>query len=110
MHYKKLNTALEPLSPTDEEYKIIVNYLRATEGTWHQLEVEDIFRVRRHGEESRFSEHDHIDNRKLLWHGTNVAVVVAILSSGLRIMPHSVCISHNITQQHNTHTPLFFII
>jgi poly [ADP-ribose] polymerase 2/3/4 len=25
----------------------------------------------------------------LLWHGTNVAVVVAILKSGLRIMPHS---------------------
>lgn len=30
-----------------------------------------------------------MDNRKLLWHGTNVAVVVAILKSGLRIMPHS---------------------
>jgi len=30
-----------------------------------------------------------LDNRKLLWHGTNVAVVVAILKSGLRIMPHS---------------------
>lgn len=30
-----------------------------------------------------------IDNRRLLWHGTNVAVVAAILNSGLRIMPHS---------------------
>jgi poly [ADP-ribose] polymerase len=30
-----------------------------------------------------------IGNRKLLWHGTNVAVVAAILKSGLRIMPHS---------------------
>ena len=30
-----------------------------------------------------------IDNRKLLWHGTKVAVVAAILKSGLRIMPHS---------------------
>ena len=28
-------------------------------------------------------------NRRLLWHGTNVAVVAAILKSGLRIMPHS---------------------
>jgi hypothetical protein len=28
-------------------------------------------------------------NRQLLWHGTNVAVVVAIMNSGLRIMPHS---------------------
>jgi hypothetical protein len=25
----------------------------------------------------------------MLWHGTNVAVVAAILKSGLRIMPHS---------------------
>lgn len=30
-----------------------------------------------------------IDNRRLLWHGTSVAVVAAILKSGLRIMPHS---------------------
>src|SRR5262249_45158746 len=30
-----------------------------------------------------------IPDRKLLWHGTNVAVVAAILGSGLRIMPHS---------------------
>ena len=37
----------------------------------------------------RFSEHEDLDNRKLLWHGTNVAVVAAILKSGLRIMPHS---------------------
>jgi poly [ADP-ribose] polymerase len=27
--------------------------------------------------------------RRLLWHGTNVAVVAAILKTGLRIMPHS---------------------
>ena len=38
---------------------------------------------------SRFKVHDKMGNRKLLWHGTNVAVVAAILKSGLRIMPHS---------------------
>lgn len=37
----------------------------------------------------RFQAHDNVDNRKLLWHGTNVAVVAAILKGGLRIMPHS---------------------
>ena len=36
-----------------------------------------------------FAEHDSLNNRELLWHGTNVAVVVAILKTGLRIMPHS---------------------
>lgn len=30
-----------------------------------------------------------VGNRKLLWHGTNIAVVAPILTSGLRIMPHS---------------------
>ena len=37
----------------------------------------------------RFNAHKNINERKLLWHGTNVAVVAAILKSGLRIMPHS---------------------
>ena len=40
-------------------------------------------------QDTRFKQHDGIKERKLLWHGTNVAVVAAILSSGLRIMPHS---------------------
>ena len=40
-------------------------------------------------QDKRFKAHDKITNRKLLWHGTNVAVVAAILKSGLRIMPHS---------------------
>lgn len=37
----------------------------------------------------RFSENQTLENRRLLWHGTNIAVVAAILKSGLRIMPHS---------------------
>jgi len=37
----------------------------------------------------RFAANDSLSNRKLLWHGTGVAVVAAILKSGLRIMPHS---------------------
>jgi len=37
----------------------------------------------------RAEKHKQITNRKLLWHGTKVAVVCAILKNGLRIMPHS---------------------
>lgn len=37
----------------------------------------------------RFKENSSLENRRLLWHGTNIAVVAAILKSGLRIMPHS---------------------
>ncbi len=36
-----------------------------------------------------FRKHEGLKNRRLLWHGTNVAVVAAILKTGLRIMPHS---------------------
>jgi len=53
------------------------------------LELIDLFRVNRHTEGERFKDHEKTGNRKLLWHGTNVAVVVAILKTGLRIMPHS---------------------
>ena len=40
-------------------------------------------------QEDRFKSHDGIKHRKLLWHGTNIAAVAAILKSGLRIMPFS---------------------
>ena len=48
-----------------------------------------VWAVDRSGEEQRFAQHSGLANRKLLWHGTNVAVVAAIIKSGLRIMPHS---------------------
>jgi poly [ADP-ribose] polymerase 2/3/4 len=53
------------------------------------LELQEVWSVDRDGEDERTKENDYITNRKLLWHGTNVAVVAAILKSGLRIMPHS---------------------
>lgn len=40
-------------------------------------------------QDERFKAHSLLEHRRLLWHGTNVAVVAAILKSGLRIMPHS---------------------
>ena len=54
-----------------------------------KAELQTLWKVQRHGEEKRFATHSGITNRRLLWHGTNVAVVAAILKSGLRIMPHS---------------------
>jgi Poly(ADP-ribose) polymerase catalytic domain len=45
--------------------------------------------VTRKGEAQRFGLHTKLGNRRLLWHGTNVAVVAAVLKTGLRIMPHS---------------------
>ena len=45
--------------------------------------------MNRQSEAARFAEHSKLDNRKLLWHGTNIAVVAAILKAGMRIMPHA---------------------
>ena len=62
-------------------------YLQKTKS--YGMKLVDLFRVERDGEAKRHAEHKNISDRKLLWHGTNVAVVAAILGSGLRIMPHS---------------------
>eukprot|EP01125_Pyxidicula_operculata_P017719 TRINITY_DN623_c0_g1_i1.p1 TRINITY_DN623_c0_g1~~TRINITY_DN623_c0_g1_i1.p1 ORF type:complete len:610 (+),score=201.99 TRINITY_DN623_c0_g1_i1:62-1891(+) len=89
INYRKLDTDLVHVDKSSEEYKYVLNYLNATMGNNHKLTLLDLFKVSRHNEDERFKVHDAIENRRLLWHGTNVAVVVAILKSGLRIMPHS---------------------
>jgi poly [ADP-ribose] polymerase len=88
-NYALLKADVEPLDQESEEYDVIVNYLKSTMGDYRKLQLMDVFKVTRESEPKRFSVHNDIQERKLLWHGTNVAVLVAILSTGLRIMPHS---------------------
>lgn len=85
--YGLLQCDLTHLEENSKVFKILEKYLTAT--GYSNLKILDIWQVNRHSEGPRFSVNDKIENRKLLWHGTNVAVVVAILKSGLRIMPHS---------------------
>ncbi|XP_072540673.1 protein mono-ADP-ribosyltransferase PARP3 [Salminus brasiliensis] len=84
--YQSLKCDLTILDKKSKEFKIIEKYLKAT---GHGLTIVDVWKVDREKEAERFRENDALQNRKLLWHGTNVAVVAAILKSGLRIMPHS---------------------
>lgn len=88
-NYKKLNAELEFVAPGSEEHDLLLAYLNETAASHRKPKVLDIFRLDRKGEAERFKAHDAIKHRKLLWHGTNVAVVAAICKSGLRIMPHS---------------------
>lgn len=83
--YASLGCTLKPLDPASEEFKFICAYTDNTQGH-RKCQVDKVFEVER---ADSFGSHDKIGNRKLLWHGTNVAVVAAILKSGLRIMPHS---------------------
>mmetsp|Transcript_55329 Transcript_55329/g.83735 ORF Transcript_55329/g.83735 Transcript_55329/m.83735 type:complete len:918 (-) Transcript_55329:210-2963(-) len=93
LHYNQLLTDLSLLDPTkDDDYKTIEVYFNDTKrSSGHRggMSLDKIWRVNRHGEDARFATHESLGNRQLLWHGTNVAVVAAILKSGLRIMPHS---------------------
>lgn len=92
LKYNTLNSDLELVKPGSKDFKVIDTYLKntGTRGGWRSVKrIMNVWKVNRHNEDERFAVHEEIDNRKLLWHGTNVAVVVAILKSGLRIMPHS---------------------
>ena len=88
-NYNKLNAKLEPVDSGSDEYQFVEEYMKATGDSYFKLNLVDLFRVDRKGSGDRFKAHDKIKERKLLWHGTSVAVVAAILGNGLRIMPHS---------------------
>jgi poly [ADP-ribose] polymerase len=88
--YDLLQCRLSLLDKTSGTYKILEKYMRATQCEYRKpLEIISIWELERNSEAVRFAVYSSIENRKLLWHGTNVAVVAAILKSGLRIMPHS---------------------
>uniref|UniRef100_A0A671Q956 Poly [ADP-ribose] polymerase n=1 Tax=Sinocyclocheilus anshuiensis TaxID=1608454 RepID=A0A671Q956_9TELE len=86
-NYQSLKCKLSLMDKKSKEFKIIEKYLNATGRKG--LTLVDVWEVERDTEAERFRENYALENRKLLWHGTNVAVVAAILKSGLRIMPHS---------------------
>ncbi|XP_043846197.1 protein mono-ADP-ribosyltransferase PARP3 [Dromiciops gliroides] len=85
--YELLKCQLQPLAADTDEYKLIETYQKNT-GPPH-IRILHVWKINREGEGERFQAHTMLENRRLLWHGTNVAVVAAILKSGLRIMPHS---------------------
>lgn len=62
------------------------------------VQMLNVWRVNRHGEGARFqqmvndmgkNEHTQNHNHQLLWHGSHIGCISAILLNGLRILPHS---------------------
>ncbi|XP_070152287.1 poly [ADP-ribose] polymerase [Polyergus mexicanus] len=89
-HYKQLKTDIDVLDKTSEEFKMIEKYVQNTHAATHtqyKLEIEEVFVVKRHGEEQRFKPFKKLPNRKLLWHGSRTTNFAGILSQGLRIAP-----------------------
>ncbi|XP_068171276.1 protein mono-ADP-ribosyltransferase PARP3-like [Antennarius striatus] len=87
--YNSLHCRLSLMDTNSEIFKIIEKYLKATSDGYRKPKIVNVWEVDRDTEGTRFNENDKLENRRLLWHGTNIAVVAAILKSGLRIMPHS---------------------
>lgn len=89
-HYKQLNTEVKILDKENEEYKVIKQYVENTHAKTHtqyELEIEDIFIIKRQGEDSRYKPFKKLHNKKLLWHGSRTTNFAGILSQGLRIAP-----------------------
>ncbi|KAF1323592.1 Poly polymerase catalytic domain containing protein, partial [Globisporangium splendens] len=88
--YKMLNTKMEPLEPTDEEFKRIERYVESTEvpsSQSYKLKIQSVMKIARGPEEETNETFKSVDNHKLLWHGSRLSNVVGILSQGLRIAP-----------------------
>ncbi|CAF0920722.1 unnamed protein product [Brachionus calyciflorus] len=90
MHYNKLKCHMEVLDHECEEFTRLVKYVQNTHAATHssfKLIVEDIFKVVRDGEESKYESYKNLHNKKLLWHGSRLTNYAGILSQGLRIAP-----------------------
>nr|XP_034188082.1 poly [ADP-ribose] polymerase [Osmia lignaria] len=90
VHYEQLHTDIKILDKESEEYKVIDQYVKNTHGKTHtqyELVIENVFVVKRQGEESRYKPFKKLHNRKLLWHGSRTTNFAGILSQGLRIAP-----------------------
>ncbi|XP_040581358.1 poly [ADP-ribose] polymerase 1 [Lepeophtheirus salmonis] len=89
-YYKKLNTELEVVDNSSEEYQILEKYVQNTHAATHDmysLEIESILKVNRKGENKKFKPFRKLPNRRLLWHGSRMTNFVGILSQGLKIAP-----------------------
>lgn len=66
-----------------KEYSIIDQYIKNTHAETHSsysLDIKNVFKVIRTGEEKRFKPFKKLHNRKLLWHGSRTTNYAAILS------------------------------
>lgn len=73
-HYEQLKTEIVPLEKGSKEYDLLLRYVENTHAPTHtnySLEVEEIFKVVRKGEERRYKPFKKFHNKKLLWHGKN---------------------------------------
>ena len=79
---------MKTLDKSSEEFKVIERFVKNTHATTHtafQLQIEEVFLLKKDVEEDRYRKDIH--NKQLLWHGSRLTNYVGILSQGLRIAP-----------------------
>lgn len=89
-YYQKLGSEIVPLERKSAKFKQLAKIVSSTHGQTHNeytLEVIDIFKIKRKGEDRRFRAYKDLDNHQLLWHGSRVTNYVSILSNGLKLPP-----------------------
>ncbi|CAK9310127.1 unnamed protein product [Citrullus colocynthis] len=89
-HYQRLQCELSPVDVVSEEFSMVSKYAQNTHAKTHSnytVDIVQIFRVSRKGENERFRKFSNTKNRKLLWHGSRLTNWTGILSQGLRIAP-----------------------
>lgn len=79
--YRALNTNMAVLGPSDVRTGI-EQYFRNTCGD-NDLVVNEVFAVNRLDEPSN----RHMENHRLLWHGTSIINMIGIIKEGLRVAP-----------------------
>ncbi|KAJ5586378.1 hypothetical protein N7450_006165 [Penicillium hetheringtonii] len=82
---------MTPVQANSEEYKALVNYFTKAVSSSHVLSLVpiNIFRIEREGEKDRFMQYQEthskfVGDRRLLFHGSEAANFIGILSQGLR--------------------------
>lgn len=86
--YDSLHADLKVVEHGCEEYETVKTAFEETKGQFEGSKLLNVWRVDREGEAERYSSLN-VGNDTLLWHGTHVGTIAAILATGLRIMPHS---------------------
>lgn len=89
-HYHQLNTDIEVLDKSTDEFARIKKYISNTHAKTHDqysLHLEEVFKINRHGEYDKYKKFQSLHNKQLLWHGSRITNFAGILSQGLRIAP-----------------------
>jgi poly [ADP-ribose] polymerase 2/3/4 len=89
LQYQSLKADLELVDFESDEWVVIAEYFAETKGAHSSAELLNAWEVNREGEAERHEAFSSIKDRRLLFHGTSMAVAGPIVTSGLRIMPHS---------------------